>query len=432
MVTQATTEARAAPVELAPTSLDEAAAMMLQLAHDKRVVTFAGGGTEPWPGGPGGGWRAQGQADEPGPERAGGSGGLASSAPPNSMVVLRTTRLDRIREHAPADQIVIAEAGLTLAALQHHLAAHRQRLALDPPFPERATLGGIVAAGSFGPRRTRTGTVRDLIIGATRTRADGAVARGGGKVVKNVAGFDLPRLLCGSQGTLGLVAEVAFRLHPLPERSETVVVDAVDAAGAWSLVRAVREAQLEPAAVAALLQGERFQVAFRFEGFGPGVRDQVERFLGRVTFEGRRGERLDGDGEAALWARHDELRTAGDVRARATFLPAGGAAAMAALRPLADALGGGAIVHYPTLGIAFVTGTLQDPTAAARALAGARRAVAPGNGAVVLAAAPAPLRDQAGLFGVVPPALQVMRRLKAAFDPDGRLAPGRLPEGSAP
>jgi glycolate oxidase FAD binding subunit len=399
----AATEARAASSELAPATLDEAAAALAQLARDRRAVAFAGGDTEPWP----------------------------VPAPP-AAAVLRTTRLDRIREHAPADQIVIAEAGLTLAALQRHLAPHRQRLALDPPLPERATLGGIVAAGSFGPRRTRTGAVRDLIIGVTLVRADGTVARGGGKVVKNVAGFDLPRLLCGSQGTLGLVAELAFRLHPLPERSETVTVEAVDAAGVWSLVRAVREAQLEPAAVAAFSQGERFLVAFRFEGFGPGVRDQVERLLERVSSEHRRGERLEGEDEAALWARHDELRTSGNVRAKATFLPANAPAVMAALRAFADALGGGAILHYPTLGIAFVTGTLQDAGAAAQAVATARRAAAPGNGALVLGAAPASLRDVAGVFGVAPPALELMRRLKAAFDPEGRLAPGRLPEGSAP
>jgi len=403
MVTLASKDTRSAPLELVPASPEDAAERMAELAARKRVVAFAGGETEPWP-----------------------------VPPPRGTVVLRTTAMARIVEHAPADQIVIAEAGLTLAALQRHLAPHRQRLALDPPFPERATLGGIVAAGSFGPRRTRTGGVRDLIIGVKLIRADGTVARGGGKVVKNVAGFDLPRLLCGSQGALGLVAEVAFRLHPLPEASETVVVEGVDAAGTWSLVRVARAAQLEPAAVAALPEGGQFRVAFRFEGFGPGVRDQVERFLEEVTREGRPSARLAGGDEALLWERHNLLRTGGDVRARATFLPAAGPGIVAALRPLADVLAGGAILQYPTLGIAFVTGTLEDPVATAAALAGARRAVAPGNGAVVLAAAPTVLREQAGVFGTVPPAAAVMRRLRELFDPEDLLAPGRLPEGNSP
>jgi glycolate oxidase FAD binding subunit len=403
MVIPVSSEVRHRPGELAPASPAEAAELLADLAGRSQVVVFAGGGTEPWP-----------------------------VPPPKGAAVLRTTGMAAIREHVPADQIVIAEAGLTLAALQRHLAPHRQRLSLDPPFPERATLGGIVAANGFGPRRTRTGAVRDLIIGATLVRADGTSARGGGKVVKNVAGFDLPRLLCGSQGMLGLVAEVAFRLHPLPEVSETVLVERVDAAGAWALHRSARLAQLEPAAVAALPDGERFRVGFRFEGFGPGVRDQVERLLERISWEGRSGARLSAADEAALWARHDQLRTAGDVRARASFLPASMPAALEALRPLARSLGGGAIVAYPSLGIAFVTGTLQDATGTVAALAGARRAVGGGNGSVVLAAAPAPLREQAGIFGVAPPALAVMRRLRAAFDPEGRLAPGRLPEGVSP
>ena len=394
MVTEAASEA--GPGDLVPASVGEAVEAMRALSAERRPVVFAGGETEPWP--------------EP---------------PPTSCAVLRTSRLDRIREHAPADQIVAVEAGLTLAALQRHLAPHGQRLALDPPLPERATLGGILSAGSFGPRRTRHGSIRDLVIGITLVRADGAVAHGGGKVVKNVAGFDLPRLLCGSAGTLALVAEVVLRLHPLPEVSETVTVDGLDAAGALALSRAARDEQLEPAAVAALAERGRFRLAVRFEGFGPGVRGQVERFLSGAA-RGERAERHVGGDEALLWAGHDLVRTAGDVRAKATFLPASGGRAMASLRPLAETLSGGGMVYYPTLGIAFVTGTLVDARAAAEAVASARREVAQGNGAVVLSAVPPALRARSGILGPPPPAVELLRRLKAAFDPEGRIAPGRL------
>jgi glycolate oxidase FAD binding subunit len=409
VVSPAASEQEGRPLALAPATVAEASDALRRVALERRVVSFAGGGTEPWP-----------------------------LPPAATEAVLSTTRLDRLREHAPADQIVVVEAGMTLATLQRHLAPHGQRVALDPPRPERATLGGIVAAGAFGPGRTRHGAIRDLVIGATLIRADGVVARGGGKVVKNVAGFDLPRLLCGSLGTLGLVAEVVLRLHPLPEASETVTLQGLDAgldaAAAWALVRALREAQLEPAAVAALPQGERFQLAVRFEGFGPGVRAQADRCLALGARAGLAAATCVGAAEAVLWARHDALRTAGDVRARATFLPARAAAAVEALHPLAAALQDGAVLLYPTIGIAFVTGTAGEVGPAAAALEVARRAVAPGNGAVVLAAAPVALLARAGVYGSRPPGalplLELSRRLQAAFDPEGRLSPGRLPGGT--
>jgi glycolate oxidase FAD binding subunit len=388
-------------ITVAPGSLAEAAEAMRALARDQLSVAFVGGGTD-----------------------------LALGSPPARLdAVLHTGGLARVREYAPADQIVAVEAGMTLAELQRHLALHGQRLALDPPLPERATLGGVLAANAFGPRRTRFGAVRDLVIGITIVRADGAVARGGGKVVKNVAGFDLPRLYCGALGTLGLVAEVVLRVHPLPEASETVVLEGLDAAATRAIAAEALRARLEPAAAAALLEGESLRLALRFEGFGPGVADQVERLLGLAARAGRRGERLSGIGEEALWARHDLLRTAGDVRVRASFLPSRAGEAVAALRPLVGALRGGALVLYPTLGIVFVGGALENAAAAAGAITAAREVLRPGNGAVVLAAAPRALRSRIDAWGMAPQAFDLMRRLKYQLDPDGRLAPGRLAGG---
>lgn len=149
-----------------PATLEEAAEAMKGFARDRLHVAFVGGGTE-----------------------------LGVGAPPARLdVVLRTGKLARIVEHSPSDQIVVAEAGLPLASLQRTLAAHGQRLALDPPLPELATVGGLVAANAFGPRRTRYGTARDLIIGLSLVRADGTSARGGGKVKR--AHFDPLIHLC--------------------------------------------------------------------------------------------------------------------------------------------------------------------------------------------------------------------------------------------
>ena len=381
-----------------PASVEEAAEVMRAFARDRLSVVFVGGGTD-----------------------------LELGAPPARLdAVLHTRGMAAIREHAPSDQIVAVQAGMTLAELQRHLAGHRQRLAIDPPFPERATVGGIVAANAFGPRRTRYGPVRDLVIGITVIRADGAVARGGGKVVKNVAGFDLPRLYCGSLGTLGLVAEVVFRLHPLPEASATALFEGLDAADVAETVPVLRDLGVEPTAIAALPSGGKLALGVRFEGFAPGVREQVERTLARAGS----GARLEGAEEAALWARHDATRCAGDVRAKATFAPAGLPRAAEALAPLAGALRGGALLLHPGPGIAFVSGTLDGAERAAAAVESARAALAPlGGGALVLSAAPAELRARTNPWGPPPPALEVMRRLKQQLDPEARLAPGRFVGG---
>jgi glycolate oxidase FAD binding subunit len=287
----------------------------------------------------------------------------------------------------------------------------------------------VLCANAFGPRRTRYGSVRDLVIGVTLVRADGVIARGGGKVVKNVAGFDLPRVLFGSLGTLGLVAEVVFRLHPLPEASATVVVRGVSPGDAWTLTKAALDARLEPAAAVALDTGGEgsWTLALRFEGFAPGVRDQVDRLAALAAFASRRPEQLDGADEAAVWSGHDTLRRAGDFAAKASFPPASLGAAAEALAPLSRTLRGGGTVAYPTLGLAFATGIADDGTA--REVEAARAALGRDRGGLVLCAAPAVVRAQVDPWGPPPAALSIMRRLKAELDPEGRLAPGRFVGG---
>src|SRR5690349_1035185 len=169
--------------------------------------------------------------------------------PHDPDLVLETTGLGQLLEHNPADMTASVQAGMPLRALQDRLDEAGQWLALDPPTePEGATVGGLLATGESGPRRLRYGALRDLVIGVTLVLPDGTVAHAGGHVIKNVAGYDLSKLVYGSLGTLGLIAEVVLRLHPLPETTATVVVpSSAQEATARSL--ALLAGPLEPAAV---------------------------------------------------------------------------------------------------------------------------------------------------------------------------------------
>jgi len=149
--------------------------------------------------------------------RGGGTKLDWGSAPPAIDLMVSTAKFNKILEHAPGDMTITVEAGVTFSQIQSALSAHRQRLALDPLWPDVATVGGVIAANDSGALRLRYGGVRDLIIGITVVLADGTIAKSGGKVVKNVAGYDLPKLMSGALGTLGIITKAVFRLHPLPE-----------------------------------------------------------------------------------------------------------------------------------------------------------------------------------------------------------------------
>jgi len=387
---------------LEPATLEEAAEALRRSAADRMAVTFVGGGTDL------------------------GLGGR----PARLDAVIRTGALSRLVDHAPADQVVTAEAGMTLGALREVLALHRQWLALDPPLPDRATVGGVVAANAFGPRRARFGAARDLVLGVSIVRADGTAAKGGGRVVKNVAGFDIPRLMVGSLGTLGLITTVTFRVHPLPETRATVLFAGLDAARAWALTSGWRAAQLEPTSAAAILASDRFDLGVRFEGFESGVADQTARMLELGRKAGAGGERL-GDGEAAgFWRRHDEVREGGSLRVKLAGPPSRlPEMARAWLPAVLGELSPSGAVLYPTLGLAFASG---EPASAAGLVAGlhdARVGVIAVGGSLVLCEAPVAVRRAFDPWGSPPPAIDLMRSLKERFDPDRRLSPGRFVGG---
>ena len=378
---------------LEPASVESAASEMARCAREQLPLLFVGGGTDLGIGGP---------------------------LPEEPFATLRTGKLSRVLECKPSDQVVMVEAGVTLAVLQRTLAENQQRLSLDPPLAERKTLGGIIAANAFGPLRARFGSIRDLIIGVSLVRADGTVARGGGKVVKNVAGFDLPKLICGSLGTLGLIVTATLRVHPLPELSETVLLRGQSAAQVRALCQKISAWQLEPTSVVALEELGAFTLALRFEGFGPGVRQMRDKLSA-----GGGCELLDEQSARLFWERHDALRTGGSLRVKIAAPANSIEQVAAAFAPVRAVLGGAVLIWYATLGLGFIAGT-PAPRAGA-ALAQLRATLVGLGGSLTVQEAPREL----GLdpWGPPPPAVALMRSLKNRFDPENRLAPGRFVGG---
>jgi glycolate oxidase FAD binding subunit len=212
---------------------------------------------------------------------------------------LTTEGLARVLEHEAGDLTCTVEAGIRLSALNAELERHGQRLSLDPPGDP--TIGALLAENLSGPLRHRFGAARDLVLGVTLVLADGTIASAGGKVVKNVAGYDLARLVCGSRGRLALIGRASFRLHPAPRASRTLVVPSDEAA---SLVSALRRSQLEPSAVDVLHPG---RLAVLFESGERAVEAQLARARALLG-----GEEEDG----AAWeeSRARQGRSRGRVR----------------------------------------------------------------------------------------------------------------------
>ena len=195
-------------------------------------------------------------------------------------IVLSTRYLNRLLEHEAGDLTATVEAGIRLSALNARLAEHGQLLALDPPGDP--TVGAMIAGDLFGPRAHRYGRARDLLLGVTLVLADGTVANSGGKVVKNVAGYDLGKLVCGSHGRLALVVRASFRLHPSPASARTLFIPVETAAEATGRTRLLLHSPLAPSAVDLLWGGSDPGLAVLFEGGEAAVEDQIARALALV------------------------------------------------------------------------------------------------------------------------------------------------------
>ena len=382
-----------------------------------------------------------------------GSGTTVSwGVPPRQLdLVIDTLRLDRVIEHAAGDLVVRAQAGVTMNQLAGVLATARQQLALDvPPGPggqgSSPTVGGVLATGAAGPRRLRYGTPRDLLIGITVIRPDGTVTKSGGKVVKNVAGYDLGKLYTGSQGTLGLITEAIFRLHPLPAATAFVTAGYADPAAAAEGVAAAAGYHLAPAAneIARPSRGGRVRVAVLLEGDPGGLSERASQMRGVL-----------GAGTATLdaappwWGAGPATPGSGAaIREGSTLIQIGfWAAALPGVLDAVDAAGRAAGLDPAVAGSAAagvlhaaVPGTAA-PEALAAFLAGLRERLArdlepgfaggegpPARASAVVVRAPAAVQALIDMWGPVP-SLSLMRALKDQFDPGHLMAPGRFAGG---
>jgi len=371
--------------------------------------------------------------------------------PERCDLVIETTSLDRVIEHAAGDLVATVQAGVTLDRLAEVLGSASQRLALDPPTlirqgpgqptSTRGTVGGVLATGAAGPLRLRYGTARDLLIGITVVRPDGVVARSGGKVVKNVAGYDLGKLFAGSRGTLGLITQATFRLHPLPARTAYVTAAFAAAVDVYQAIDSVMRSPASP--VAAEIDwpsvNDPVQVSVALEGDPAGV---AERSVELAALLGQRAPALMSEEPPPWWGAGPAAKPDGTAlqiafwpRELGVALAEIGAAASAAALDLAVGGSAAAGVLWAAAQAATDPGAIADFVTLLRAALGpGRRAPAgPGDGqparaSVVVLHAPPDVGKLVNLFGPVP-SLALMRAVKNQFDPARTMAPGRFAGG---
>jgi glycolate oxidase FAD binding subunit len=335
-------------------------------------------------------------------------------------LLLETAGLVGVRQHSWQDLTATVAAGTLWAAMQRVLAAHKQQVALDPLWPETATVGGIIATNDSGSLRLKYGSLRDLIIGMTIVLADGTIAKSGGKVVKNVAGYDLHKLMTGAYGTLGVITEVTFRLHPIPVDTRTWTISSATAEPVGELMLKILDSQLSVQAMQVRASAEGYALDVQLATLPEVITLQIEALerlaVNVAGMSGVFGSSQPGPSNPFV-AREEQFAADGGVVIKATMLPS----AIAKLSSDVVRLGGISVVQ--ATGIMFARFT-ED--AAADVLASLRAQVkAAGDGSLTMLRAPRPILAWAN-----PPAsVALVREVKRRFDPNRTLNPGRFVGG---
>ncbi len=334
--------------------------------------------------------------------------------PINPSLILHTHRLGSVREHTWQDMTCTVEAGCIWSSMQGSLAKHGQFVALDPLWPDRATIGGIAATNDSGSLRLKYGSLRDLIIGMTIVLADGTIARSGGKVVKNVAGYDLHKLMTGAFGTLGIITEITFRLHSIPRHLQSFTVTSIEIETLGQLLMKILDSHLSTQSLQLRSSLSGFALDVRLATLPEVILDQassLSKLAQSVQLEAS-------DSDSKVWnARQEHFDQTEHFVVKATMLPSDISPIAATIRTL-----GGTSVTQAT-GIM----TASIPAVASSQLEHLRQKLEATGGSLTVLHHPAHASPVAST--VPSDTLPLMRELKHRFDPNRILNPGRFVGG---
>jgi len=354
--------------------------------------------------------------------RGGGTKLGLGNRPQKADLVLSTERLNRVVEHVWGDMTAVVEAGCTIENLQRTIKPHGQRLAIDPLWPEKCTVGGLLATAESGTLRLRYGAVRDLVLGVEVALPDGNLIKAGGKVVKNVAGYDLTKLVIGSLGTLGVITRAAFRLHPIPVATATYSARVGSASEANRLVLAILSSFLVYTGLQVRAGwADQFMLDVRFEGIPESLHDQYEKLI-KLASECKVAE-----SPADVWNARQQLFSnfADSAICKCSVLPGQIGALCDAVFQQAKAAEVAATLVAQGTGLAELRLDAGVP-ALTKVVNGLRAEVDRLDGTLVVEQCPAAMKESLDVWGTLKDAVPLMHQIKAKFDPARTRNPGRF------
>lgn len=357
----------------------------------------------------------------------GGGTSLSLGNPPRGAdIALSTRALSAVIDYEPTDLVLSVGAGARFSDVQAVLGEHGQRLPLDPAGGDEATIGGLIATARWGPLRHSAGTLRDLLIGIAVAHPSGTVTKAGGMVVKNVSGYDMPRLYHGSLGTLGVITSANFKVLPRPRAEATVTATHASVEDAFAAAARVRDTGDPTAALEVGYDGEHWLLATRIEG-----RERtVQAIADRISTQSGDAGRFEQDASVAWWRSYvaalDPTVAPDEVTMRLGIRPRATRALVEGLVPVLEALGARVTALGATPGVGSVVVRFGLADGSAERLAEVQRIALDLAESATILAAPPVWKEGLDIWGTTPPGLEVMAEIREQFDPRRTLNPGRF------